>query len=46
VEESLDELRAVLEAALAQADAIGHGVVAATIVHAIDILDVDERERR
>jgi hypothetical protein len=46
VEKSLDELRAVLEEALAQADALGRGAVAATIVHAIDILDNDGRGRR
>ncbi|MET0373560.1 MAG: hypothetical protein ABW128_04790 [Rhizorhabdus sp.] len=46
MEKSLDELRAVLEEALAQADALGRGAVAAIIVHAIDILDNDERGRR
>jgi hypothetical protein len=39
VDNSLDELRAVLEEALAQADALGRGTVAATIAHAIDRLD-------
>lgn len=39
MDKSLDDLHAVLEEALAQADALGRGAVAATIAHAIDMLD-------
>lgn len=45
MDNSLDELRAVLAEALAQADALGRGTVAATIAHAIDMLDDVEPQR-